>query len=229
MSTGFLMFPVGYAPTNDGAVVPGGKLTFSRTGTSTLQDTFTDSSLTPGNENSNPVVLNPEGYLDTKVYGDPTTGFKYRIKFTDANDVQIWQHDDVNVIGDDLTTIVEGSFTGTLTGYASGPTGTVSYKVIADASGVGKKCTLRIAADITGTSNATTMTMTGLPAAVSPTVNVRVLCDLFDNSGSYVGVAVISASGTTITFAIDQPFVSNGFTNSGTKGLSSGWQIDYDL
>lgn len=101
MSTGFLIFPIGYAPTDNGAVIPNGKLTFSRTGTSTLQNTYSDSALTV--PNANPVVLNAEGYLDTKIYGDPSTGFNYRIKFTDSADVQIWQVDDVTVTVDAAT------------------------------------------------------------------------------------------------------------------------------
>lgn len=94
MSDGMLLFPIGYAPTSDGAVVPGGKLHFTRTGTSTAQDTYSDSAL--NSANANPVVLNAEGYLDTKIYGDPDTGFNYRVRLTDANDVEIWSVDDVS-------------------------------------------------------------------------------------------------------------------------------------
>lgn len=227
MATGSLLYPVGYAPTNDGAVVPSGRLYFYRTGTSTAQDTYSDSTLQTANDN--PVVLNSEGYLDTKVYGDPASGYDYRVKLTDSAAVQIWQVDDVVVDGADTATISEGSFTGTLTGMDAATTGTVSYKIVANSSGTGKVCTLLAASAITGTSDADTMTMTGLPAACTPSTAVRVLCEVHENTTAQLGLAVIAASGTTITFSTDLPFSASGFTASGAKGLSAGWQISYLL
>jgi hypothetical protein len=75
--------------------------------------------------------------------------------------------DSTTTVDDGVTEValpypVSGTFTGTLTGYASGPTGTVSYKVM---SGI---VTLWVVLDVTGTSNANTLTMTGLPTVVRP-------------------------------------------------------------
>jgi len=227
MSTGSLLFPVGYAPLDGGAAVPSGKLYFSRTGTATAQDTYTDSALTTAN--SNPVELNAEGYLDTLVYGDPSTGFDYRVKFTTSADVQIWQVDDVVVDGADTASFTSGSFTGTVTGYATPPTGTVTYRVFGSSDGTGKTVTLYIASAITGTSDATAMTMTGLPAAVTPSIAVSVPTIVTDNGTVVIASASIAAAGTTITFACDQPFSSTGFTASGTKALAAGWTISYPM
>ena len=227
MSTGALLFPVGYAPLDGGAAVPSGKLYFSRTGTATAQDTYTDSALTTAN--SNPVELNSEGYLDTLVYGDPSTGFDYRVKFTTSADVQIWQIDDVVVDGADTATFSEGSFTGTLTGMDAATTGTVTYKILANSAGTGKECRLSIAAQISGTSNTTAFTMTGLPAACTPTEAVSTVCILIENTTAQLGRAVIAADATTITFATDLPFSDTGFTGGGTKGLHAGWTISYPL
>lgn len=235
MSTGFLMFPIGYAPTNDGAVVPGGKLTFSRTGTSTAQNTYNVSTLGGGNENSNPVVLNAEGYLDTKVYGDPTTGFKYRVTFTDANDVQIWQVDDVTmgaadayalggVAASSFPQVQTGSFTATITGHASNPTGTVKYTI----NGTNVKL-YRDGTEISDTSNSTSMTLTGLPAACQPAGARQVPCILTDNSVNVSGKAVLAAGSGTITFGMGAGLSTTGFTSSGSKGIATGWEINYSL
>jgi hypothetical protein len=118
MSTGSLLFPLGYMPLDDnGNPVPSGKLTFSRTGTATAQDTYSDSTLdTP---NANPVVLDSAGRVAGKIYGNPASGFDYRVLFSTSADVQIWSHDDVVVDGADTATLAEGSFTGTLTGMSS--------------------------------------------------------------------------------------------------------------
>lgn len=228
VTTGALLFPPGYAPTDGGAVVPGGKLRFYRTGTTTDQNTYSDSTLsTP---NANPVVLNSEGYLDTLIYGDPNTGYNYRVRLLNSSDVEIWTEDDVLVDGADTATLVTGSFTGTLTGYASGPTGTVNYKVTSDSSGVGKIVVLSLSAGISGTSNATSMTMTGLPVAVSPSTAVFIPTYIIDAGANAAGAAQIAASGTTITFYKGTaPPSASGFTGSSTKGLDSGWQLVYAL
>lgn len=80
------------SPLSSGAVVPNSKLTFSRTTTSTLQNTYSDSALTT--PNSNPVMADASGVFG-KIYLDPSTGFDYRCKWTTSADVQIWQEDDI--------------------------------------------------------------------------------------------------------------------------------------
>ncbi len=120
-----------------------------------------------------------------------------------------------------------GSFTPTWTGFSASPTQSATFSVngnIATLNGI-----------FTGTSNATTMTLTNLPAALVPIsaslANLAVPCILSDNSiGSQPGIALISTNGPnagTITFArqlantstgvITTP--SNSFTASGLKGL----------
>jgi hypothetical protein len=226
LSVGGLLLPPGYHPLIDGAVVPSGKLYFYETATTTPQNTFTDANLSVAN--SNPIVLNATGGLDTLCYGDPTLA-RYRMRIYSSADVLLDTHDDLLVWGANVPTFSEGSFTGTLTGYASGPTGTVSYKIIANAAGTGKVCMLSVGTDITGTSNATSFTMTGLPAACTPSDDVRVMCELTDNSSSVAALAIIAAAGTTITFATDAPFSGSGWTNSGTKAVPAGWHIAYSL
>jgi hypothetical protein len=79
-------------PLNGSVGVPLSKLTFSRTGTSTAQNTYSDSALTT--PNANPVVADANGVFG-KIYLDAGTGFDYRVKWTTSADVLIWQEDDI--------------------------------------------------------------------------------------------------------------------------------------
>lgn len=120
-----------------------------------------------------------------------------------------------------------GTFTGTLTGYSSNPSGTVNYILR------GGRCTLFMDdSEIIGTSNATTMTMTGLPAAVQPASAIQALCVVRDNNNSNpFGKAQIAAGGAVITFhrMASDFFSASNFTASNSKGIVAGWQIDYPL
>lgn len=76
----------------DGAPLAGGKLYFYAAGTSTPKDTFTDSALTPGQENPNPIILNASGFADDPIYGSAAG---YKVDLTDADDVAVagWPRD----------------------------------------------------------------------------------------------------------------------------------------
>lgn len=228
MATGALLLPPGYHPLIDGAVVPSGKLRFSRSGTTTDQNTYTDSTLLVAN--SNPVQLNATGGLDTLVYGNPASGFKYRLRIYSSADVLLDTHDDIVVWGADTTTMSEGSFTGTLTGMTGATTGTVNYRIVANSAGTGKIAYLWIDSNsaISGTSNTTALTMTGLPAVLTPSANRATSMCVAQDGGNAVQ-AYGSVSGTTITFWTDDPFSASGWTNSGAKGLPGNWSCSYPL
>lgn len=121
-----------------------------------------------------------------------------------------------------------GSFTATLTGYASGPTGTVNYRVC------GNVATLWANSSITGTSNANTLTMTGLPAAVQP-ANPHVFPSHMSDGGleGLSGLCLVSAG--TITFQLSTVVgtvirsTSASFTVTGTKGITAAWTLSYPL
>jgi hypothetical protein len=115
------------------------------------------------------------------------------------------------------------SFTATLTGCTVGVTGNVRYRLIADRVIL----TLQGAA-ITGTSNATSFTFTGLPAIAQPTAQRLCTSMLEDNTALTGGWASVTNSGT-VTFGLGFANNAAGFTNSGTKGLPLGWQVIYDL
>jgi len=88
---GTLFYPPKAVPIVAGAVVPGGKLTFSQTGGTTPQDTYTDEALTVAS--SNPVVADANGVF-AAIYLDPSLP-SYRVKFTDADDTLIYQLDNI--------------------------------------------------------------------------------------------------------------------------------------
>jgi hypothetical protein len=74
-----------------GVVQPGAKITFTATGTTDPQNTYTDIALTT--PSTNPVVADAEG-LFVPIYLDPTLP-DYRVKYTDSVDALIYQEDDV--------------------------------------------------------------------------------------------------------------------------------------
>lgn len=126
----------------------------------------------------------------------------------------------LTINGNSAVTISEGSFTITLTGMAGATTGTVSYRVFANAAGTGKQVTLYTAASITGTSNTTALTGTGLPAAVTPSVNRQSqIIVAIDNDLAVQAMAAIGTNGT-ITFYTDDPLSATGWTGSGGKGMA---------
>lgn len=121
--------------------------------------------------------------------------------------------------------IAQGSFTGTLTGYAANPTGTVNYQRW------GNIVFLWTASAIQAVSNAITLTMTGLPASVQPSAtSLSEVFDMTDASGTTQAIG--SVTGGTITFSKYTGVTArstNGWTNSGTKGTIGGWHMWYQL
>jgi hypothetical protein len=113
-----------------------------------------------------------------------------------------------------------GSFTGTWTGMNATVTNTITWQK------TGNIVTLSIPAQ-TGTSNATTFTITGMPAEIRPGAARDCAClavNVGQNNAAYASIAsggtitfyAAYVSGTTVQYAV----VGN-FTNSGTKGTTA--------
>jgi hypothetical protein len=119
-----------------------------------------------------------------------------------------------------LAAFQTGTFTGTLTGCTTAVTGTMtwtrSFNIVTVYSPLG----------MTGTSNAATFTMTGLPAAIQPAAEQLCACSIENNGSNSAGYAEVSGSGT-VTFAIGLVsgtlilYSSGSFTASGVKGLNA--------
>lgn len=105
----------------------------------------------------------------------------------------------------------EATYTGTATGMTTSPTGTVSYTL------TGNEATLNLP-EITGTSNATTFTVTGMPAEARPASRKTVLGRAQDNGGAIVPVRIdIETTGVLTIYANAD---AGAFTSSGTKTLA---------
>jgi hypothetical protein len=128
---------------------------------------------------------------------------------------------------------VVGTFTGTLTGITSGGSCNMKYRK------VGTFVTLFIASGTcSATSNSTAMTMTGLPAAIQPALNVSDFSPacIDNSSGLLTGcLASINASSSTMTLSVavsnattrKLEFDGTGWASSNTKGLNTNWVIQY--
>jgi hypothetical protein len=161
------------------------------------------------------VTLNSFGGFETP----PITlasGCSTRIVKTGIN---TWQQVTLSNLG------VSGSFTGTLTGMTGSVTGQIDYflenhQVTLYRSGGSSA--------VTGTSNTTAMTMTGLPAAIRPKFDTRGICSgVVDNGNGVACAATVSSAGVVSFGIVANPIAL--FTNSGTKGISAGWSLIYPL
>jgi hypothetical protein len=145
------------------------------------------------------------------VVGAPTGGDKGSGSF---NAVSIY---------DNGTNIVQtGTFTGTLTGCTTSPTATFNYTIVN-----GTHVIIDCSAGLTGTSNTVNMTVTGVPAALTPARAQITSGPIENNTAFQEGYSQIS--GTTITFGAGNAAFSGGFTNAGTKGVGAGWNMAYNL
>ncbi len=127
--------------------------------------------------------------------------------------------------GVDISAVSTGNFTPTYTGFSADPTGTANWTLN------GSSVNIRLGF-INGTSDATTMTVTNLPANLTPSLaQIVPIVGLHDNTADSAAVGSVLISGTTLTFGLDGDNVlGGGFTNSGTKGLqNANVSISYSL
>ncbi len=108
-----------------------------------------------------------------------------------------------------ITGVDEGSFTGTLTGCTTSPTGTLRY------TRSGSMVTLYVPT-INATSNTTACTITGLPASITPTTTQRAACNVTDSGAAVRGTASVDSSGV---ITLSNGAIGAAFTNTGTKGV----------
>lgn len=120
-----------------------------------------------------------------------------------------------------------GTFSANLSGMTAAVPVTVSYERI------GRKVRLWTTATATGTSNATTMSMDGIPVSLQPAANQGTIVFPFEDNGTnnimgsgfIVGSQIFFGRLTTASGAIG----SSAFTASGTKGVIAGWSFTYSL
>lgn len=120
--------------------------------------------------------------------------------------------------GNEAFTYNEGSFTFTATGMTTSPTGTAAF------TRFGSGVILSIPA-IVGTSNATTFTLTGLPAEIIPASANQACRGVCQDAGVEANCTVRISTAGAVTLLIEAvnggttvvPY-SSGWTNSGIKG-----------
>ena len=113
-----------------------------------------------------------------------------------------------------LNLTARGSFIATATGFATNPTGPVDWF----AAGRSVTLNIRNATNLSGTSNATTMQLNGIPSFLYPITTQQLQIDASD-SGTYAfGLATLSNAGLFNCYKT--PNLA-AFTNSGTKGINT--------
>lgn len=113
------------------------------------------------------------------------------------------------------------SFTATLTGVAATITGTGYYTINGNA-------VVLDLPELAGTSNTTSKSITGIPAAVRPTTTKNVSIAAIDNGGTRaMSIGTVNSSGVLVCYPTPGA-VSSGWTNSGTA-LVSPLSITYTL
>lgn len=123
--------------------------------------------------------------------------------------------------------VITGSFVPTWTGFSAAPTCTVFYTKIG-----GIVLLMFGAVNTTGTSNATSMTITNLPSVIRPqsSPNPRNPCILTDNGAQSIGAFTFTGvPASTITFAKGAAPSTTGFTAAGTKGFEPYTTLMYPM
>lgn len=110
-----------------------------------------------------------------------------------------------------LSTYTQSSFTGTFTGCSSNPTPTINYTV------VGNVVTLDVPL-ATCTSNATSKTITGMPAGIRPATAKRSMTWNSDNAGANTASIVDLATSGVLSLFVGG---GNNWTASGTASTSA--------
>lgn len=130
-------------------------------------------------------------------------------------------HIGITTNGATLGAFAGGSFTGTLTGMTTTVQGTLNWFRYGNMVVIYGQA-------LQGTSNANSMTLTGLPSAIQTGSTSRCMpVSLVNNSVNSIGGATVS--GGTVTFGNGTSFDPNGFTTSNTKGMGQGIYVVYFL
>lgn len=205
-------------PFQTGQSLPGAKLYFYETGTTTDQAVYTTPALAV--THSQPVEADSDGFFPA-IYLNSGSGLDYRARLTTAADVQVWQYDNVQRYVENFDT---DTFECTYTGFSADPAGTTAtwYRF-------GRLIQLSLPIG-TGTSNSTSFGIAGLPASIRPTTTQY--CHVpfaTDNSGAVAAGAIVSVtSASSMTIALNTgAYSATSWTGSGTKGLTTDATIWY--
>ena len=170
----------------------------------------------PANTNTAPSQINVNGLGNVAIVNPDGSGLSPSEIIVNQPTTILYKAGQWVLVSSGLSaTYQSGSFTATLTGCTVAVTGTVYWVRI------GNQVTLNLPFTLTGTSNTTLASITGLPAAVLPiTYGYSALLQVWDNGVLAVGYASITAASQITLFKIGGAGLS-GFTNVGTKGVGA--------
>jgi len=211
MSKGTPFFLLEQIAIDAGAALGGAQLYFYQTGTTTDQDVYTEAALS--STHAQPVVADSGGTF-ADIWLNPDESVDYRVRLEDSDSNLIFQVDNVPRYRENFES---GSFTVTWAGFSADPGNTSCswYRI-------GSVISLTIPLG-TGTSNLTTFSFSGLPAALVPDSAQYLHFPYAQDSGAHLaGGAVGIISGTVIKFApADVAYSLAGWTASGAKGIET--------
>lgn len=132
----------------------------------------------------------------------------------------------VQANGVPVATVVTGSFTMTLTGCTANPNVTAEYYIVSGTAANTSVVTLMIPS-VSCTSNATTATLTGLPAAIQPSAQggIQTCAPIRNNTAPAFGHLQLQIGSPTLIDLGAVCGTSGGFTAAGTKGTNGGGPI----
>jgi hypothetical protein len=132
----------------------------------------------------------------------------------------------------DPTLRTTGNWATSWTGFSAPPSNTLNYIMV---GGIVYVYDINNN-NITGTSNATSMQINNVPAAIRPSNARTAIVELIDNSNIVLGRVRIDTVGNASFILYDSTAVVNrvsanlnNFTNSGSKGLSAGFFMAYAI
>lgn len=116
--------------------------------------------------------------------------------------------------------VVTGSFTPVWSGFSVAPVGDLLYYKI------GRVVVMYTLAALTGTSNATSMSITNIPLEIRPS-QLQIPTMVTDNGAVAAGMIQKSGLSTFDFYKGTAPPSATGFTNVGTKGLAAGFSATW--
>ena len=205
-------------PIEAGAVSAGAKLYFYQTGTTTDQTVYQDGDL--ATSHAQPVVADSAGEF-AAIYLNPDATALYKVVLKDASDNTLWTADPVSPR---LSGFDTSSFTVTWEGFSADPGNTAATWYRFD------RLVQIILPLGTGTSNATTFGLSGIPASLRPATVQYSYLPFGEDNGSHTDiVAEINADGTIDFSKGGAAYNESGWTASSTKGILTDGAIWYRL
>lgn len=205
--TGVLWFDAYDKPlSTTGLAQPLSYRNFYLTGTTTPATVYQDGALTT--PYAQPIVADANGRF-SPIYLDPNV--TYRAQLHNAANQLL---EDVDPISPS-SQVVTGSFTIGTTGFVANPSGTAQYAIF-----FGRIVQLFIPPLGPATSNATTFTLTGIPAVIQPANTMPhqlQVADTTDNSTEVIGDVDIPPQSSV--FNMQKNGSNTGWTASGLKGF----------